>query len=117
MSASARTFRDVLGDVGDRFWVLEAGEVVVVQGGREISRLGPGASFGELALIRDIPRTASVVARTDVELYALDREAFLLALTASPRAANEASRIAASHLKHDQAARDVDQPGDAGEPG
>lgn len=90
------------GAVGDRFWVLEAGEVAVDRGGTEIARLGPGDSFGELALIRDIPRTASVTAVTDVSLYALGRESFLLALTASPRAAAEASRIAASHLEHDR---------------
>ena len=105
------------GDVGDRFWVLDAGEVVVDQGGREIARLGPGASFGELALIRDIPRTASVIARTDVDLYALDREAFLLALTASPRAANEAARIAARHLEQDRAARGAGQRGGTDRPG
>jgi len=95
-----------LGDVGDRFWVVDTGELDVVQGGRDIARLAPGASFGELALIRDIPRTASVVARTDVDLYWLDRGLFLLTLNASPRAATEASRIAAAHLERDQAGRE-----------
>jgi MFS family permease len=99
------------GDVGDRFWILDAGEVTVIQGGHEIARLGPGASFGELALIRDVHRTASVIARSDVDLYALDREAFLLTLTVSPRAANEASRIAAGHLEHDRADRNAEQLG------
>jgi hypothetical protein len=94
------------GDVGDRFWVVDTGELEVVQGGRDIARVGPGASFGELALIRDIPRTASVIAQTDVDLYWLDRALFLLTLNASPRAATEASRIAAAHLEHDQAGRD-----------
>ncbi len=99
------------GDVGNRFWVVDAGEVEVDQGGAPIARLGPGASFGELALIRDIPRTASVVALTDVDLLGLDRETFLLALTASPRAATEASRIAAGHLERDRAAREAHQRG------
>ena len=98
------------GAVGDRFWVVDTGEVSVAQAGTEIGRLGPGEAFGELALIRDIPRTASVTAVTDVGLYALDRESFLLALTASPRAAAEASRIAASHLEHDRAVRGSDRP-------
>ena len=93
------------GEVGDRFWLVDTGEVDVDQGGSVIARLGPGASFGELALIRDIPRTASVVAVTDVILFALDREAFLLTLTASPRAAHEASAVAARHLEHDRAAQ------------
>ena len=99
------------GDVGDRFWVIEEGDVVVDQGGTPIARLGPGDSFGELALIRDIPRTASVTAQTQCGLYALDRESFLLALTASPRAANEAARIAASYLEHDRAAQRTDRLG------
>ncbi len=104
MTAGSVIIRE--GDVGDRFWVVDAGEVEVDQGGTPIARLGPGESFGELALIRDIPRTASVVALTDVDLFALDREAFLLTLTASPRAASEASRVAAGHLEHDRAARE-----------
>jgi len=89
------------GDVGDRFYVLDTGSVTVEQHGSVIARLGPGSAFGELALIRDIARTASVVATTDVGLLALDREAFLLTLTASPRAASEAARIARLHLDRD----------------
>ena len=93
------------GEVGDRFWLVATGEVDVDQDGSVIARLGPGGSFGELALIRDIPRTASVVAVTDVALFALDREAFLLTVSASPRAAYEASAVAARHLEHDRAAQ------------
>jgi MFS family permease len=91
------------GDIGDRFWVVDTGEVVVDQGGVAIARLGPGASFGELALIRDIPRTASVTAIGDVDLLALDRAAFLVTLTASPRAVAEATRVAAGLLERDRA--------------
>ena len=90
------------GDVGDRFYAIEEGEVQVSQGGRIIGRLGPGSSFGELALIRDIPRTASVVTVTDVALEALDRDAFLLAITASQGAADEAARIAAAYRMRDE---------------
>ncbi len=89
-------------DVGDRFWVLDAGDVAVSQGGVTIGRLGPGASFGELALVRDIPRTASVTALSDVRLFALDRESFLITLTASPRAVEEGTRVAASYLDRDR---------------
>jgi len=109
MSAGTVVIRQ--GEVGDRFWLVDTGEVDVDQGGSVIARLGPGASFGELALIRDIPRTASVVAVTDVILFALDREAFLLTLTASPRAAHEASAVAARHLEHDRAAQGSEERG------
>lgn len=103
MSAGTVVIRQ--GEVGDRFWLVATGEVDVDQDGSVIARLGPGGSFGELALIRDIPRTASVVAVTDVALFALDREAFLLTVSASPRAAYEASAVAARHLEHDRAAQ------------
>ncbi len=92
------------GDVGREFWVVDSGELDVDQGGLPIAHLGPGASFGELALIRDIPRTASVVASTDVALLALDREAFLLTVSASPRAVAEASAYAARTLERDHTA-------------
>ena len=92
------------GEIGDRFYAIVAGQVQVSQGDRVIGRLGPGDSFGELALIREIPRTASVVAVTEVALRALNRAAFLLAVTASPGAADEAARIAGAHLEHDRLA-------------
>jgi MFS family permease len=93
------------GDIGDRFYVIEAGSVAVDQAGVAIARLGPGQAFGELALIRDIPRTATVVAVTDVRVLVLERGAFMLAVTASPRAVTEAARIAAWQLDADARGR------------
>ena len=65
------------GDVGETFFVVSAGSVEVTQRGTTLHRLGAGDSFGEIALIRDVPRTASVSAVEDVELMALERDAFL----------------------------------------
>jgi MFS family permease len=96
------------GDIGDRFYVIETGSVAVDQAGTVIARLGSGQAFGELALIRDIPRTASVAAITDVCVLTLERGTFMLAVTASPRAVTEAARIAAWQLAADAKAR----PGD-----
>jgi MFS family permease len=93
------------GDIGDRFYVIETGSVAVDQAGTVIARLGPGQAFGELALIRDIPRTASVLALEDVRVLVLERGAFMLAVTASPRAVTEAARIAARQLAADAHAR------------
>ena len=56
------------GRVGDRYYVIESGEVEVVGDGVVVTTLGPGEGFGEIALLRDSRRTATVVARTEVRL-------------------------------------------------
>jgi CRP-like cAMP-binding protein len=69
------------GDLGDLFYVIETGEVEVLVGGYPVARLERGAGFGERALLRDSPRSATVRALGDVELWQLDRDDFLTAIT------------------------------------
>lgn len=71
----------VEGSAGQEFFVVRSGELVVTQGGTEVRRLGPGESFGEIALLRTVPRTATVVAVTDVELLRVGQELFVASIT------------------------------------
>jgi CRP-like cAMP-binding protein/Zn-dependent protease len=64
------------GEVGDAFYVVGSGQVEIVKDGRPVTVMGAGAHFGEIALLADVPRTASVVARTPVRVFRLDREGF-----------------------------------------
>jgi hypothetical protein len=86
------------GDVGDRFYVLASGDVDVARNGRHVFTGGPGYAFGEIALLRDVPRTATVTARGRVELYALERDAFLTALGRHARAQTAGETMADQRL-------------------
>jgi MFS family permease len=69
------------GDPGDLFYAIDEGEVEVLVDERSPVELGHGDFFGEIALLRDVPRTATVRARTDAKLYALGRDEFIPAVT------------------------------------
>lgn len=69
------------GDAGDRFYVIESGDAAVIINGHQVRAIGPGDDFGERALLRDTPRTATVRAESDMRLLAIEREMFLQAIT------------------------------------
>jgi MFS family permease len=86
------------GERGDRFYLIEAGTVAVAVDGRPAHELGPGEGFGEIALLRDVPRTATVTARTDAVLYALERDAFVPAVTGSGPSLSAAEAVIGMRL-------------------
>ncbi|GIY19487.1 cAMP-dependent protein kinase regulatory subunit [Caerostris darwini] len=64
------------GDPGDNFYVIDQGEVEVFVNGQLVTTIGDGGSFGELALIYGTPRAATVKAKTDIKLWAIDRDTY-----------------------------------------
>lgn len=86
------------GDHGDRFYLIEAGEVEVLQSGSWLRNQGPGESFGEIALLRDSPRTATVRATCATRLLAVEREHFIAAVTGHATSRQTATAVAEARL-------------------
>jgi len=72
------------GETGSEFFVIVEGEVSVTKDGQEIRTLGPGDFFGEIALIEDRPRTATVTAKTPLRFFVLTRQNFRSLLQQQP---------------------------------
>ena len=86
------------GEAGDSFYILAAGRAEAVTDGHRLREMGPGDSFGEIALIRDVPRTASVIAVGPVEALALDCAAFLAAVCGDMRSSSAAEAVVRERL-------------------
>ncbi len=86
------------GDEGDRFYIVESGRVEATHNGSSLSYAGPGEPFGEIALLRDVPRTATVTAVEDTVLRALERGDFLAVVTGSDDARNRADDLVARRI-------------------
>jgi MFS family permease len=87
------------GEPGELFYVIAAGEVEVSRDGRRLDELGPGDYFGEIALVRDVPRGATCTARTQSELYTVGRERFVSAVTGNRTSALELESVIDSRLR------------------
>ena len=94
--AAGEIFRQ--GERGDRFYIIDKGEVEVSIDGAPVRREGPGEYFGEIALLHDVPRTGTVVAATATNLYQLDRDDFLGAITGQAESKEAADTIAGARL-------------------
>jgi MFS family permease len=85
------------GDEGDRFYIIGDGELDVDANGRH-SIVHEADYFGEIALLRNVPRTATVTAVVDSHLYTLQRDDFLAAVTGHPAAHAAGEEVAAERL-------------------
>jgi CRP-like cAMP-binding protein len=86
------------GEPGDRFYAIADGTVEVRRDGNKVGTLTRGDSFGEIALLRDVPRTADVVALTPTRLYGLAKHDFVAAVTGHPAAAAESEWLVRERL-------------------
>ncbi|HSM38709.1 MAG TPA: cyclic nucleotide-binding domain-containing protein [Candidatus Limnocylindrales bacterium] len=86
------------GEQGDHFYIIVSGRVAVEVDGRLARTQGPGESFGEIALLRNVPRTATVQAVENTELLALGRSTFLEAVTGQPASHSIAEEVVRERL-------------------
>jgi CRP-like cAMP-binding protein len=87
------------GDPGESFYLIAAGRAHASRGGRQLREMGAADSFGEIALLRKIPRTATVTAISRLHVWVLDREEFLAAVTGSPESAEGADAVVSARLE------------------
>jgi MFS family permease len=95
------------GDDGRRFYVVESGRAEVVRDGRVVRTLARGDCFGEIALLRNQPRTATVRASADgdMRVSVLQRNAFLIAVTGYPASSAAGEEVVTARLEADAARR------------
>jgi CRP/FNR family transcriptional regulator, cyclic AMP receptor protein len=87
------------GDQGDQFYVVVRGQVEIRSGNRRLEILGQNGIFGEMALIDDSPRSATVVALTDVTVAAMKEKQFLFLVKHAPFFALKVMRVLARRLR------------------
>lgn len=86
------------GESGDRFFVVEQGAFAVFVDDVLVRTMGPGDGFGEIALLREAPRTATVRATADAVLLTLDHQSFLSAVAGLSRSQRAAERVSEERL-------------------
>jgi MFS-type transporter involved in bile tolerance (Atg22 family) len=91
------------GEEGDRYYAIAEGRLEVTRNGAHVATLGRGDGVGEIALLEEVPRTATVTVREPARLYGLTKEPFLLALTGHPPADRAARRLV--HARREQLVR------------
>jgi MFS family permease len=105
LAVAAREFVVRQGELGDLYYIVDRGELRVQVDGQVVRSLGPGDHFGEIALLKNLPRTASVFATADSSLFSLQRDEFLAAVSGNVRSRNAAHHVADIRLHEHQPAQ------------
>jgi CRP/FNR family cyclic AMP-dependent transcriptional regulator len=87
------------GDEAHQLFAIKSGEVAIQSGNRTLAELPANSIFGEMALIDDAPRSATAVAKTDVELVAISEKQFLFLVSQTPFFALKVMRVLARRLR------------------
>ena len=87
------------GETGNEAYIIAEGEALVTLKGKELATLGPGAVVGEMSVIDQEPRSATVVAKTDMTLYVLEGREFWTMVSDSPLIARKLLKNLAQRLR------------------
>jgi CRP-like cAMP-binding protein len=87
------------GDEADQLFAIKSGEIAIQLGNRTLAELSANSIFGEMALIDDAPRSATAVAKTDVELVPISEKQFLFLVSQTPFFALRVMRVLARRLR------------------
>ncbi len=98
LAAGDSLFRE--GEKGEKMYVLLEGEMEILLGDFVLETVRQGALIGEMALIDDSPRTASVVAKTPCRLAEIDRRRFHFLVQQTPHFATHVMKTLADRLRH-----------------
>ena len=98
------------GEPGDAFYIVVEGHADVTRGGEQVRVQGPGEWFGEIALLHDVPRTATVTARDELKLATIRRADFLAVVTGHPAVLAAGEEVVRERLASDEALEPVAEP-------
>lgn len=102
VAVAAGTVVVAQGEPGSCYYAVADGQLTVTHGGQLVGTLGRGEGFGEIALVRQVPRQATVTAVGDCLLFSLDKDPFIRTLSGHAAAASAVSAVVARHLGDDE---------------
>jgi len=86
------------GATGQEFFVIMEGQVEITRRGKPIATSGSGQFFGEIALVEDVPRTATVTTKTPLRFFVMTRQSFMHLLDANPSVERKILRALAQRV-------------------